>query len=301
MMKQRLIDQVIDATGGEWPSNAFRCRAQKTFITRDEFEARKAERQKKPGWDDAPAWANYMAQTDFGGWFFYRENPTPSEASPAFIGGWATGQTFTSSREAGEVIGDWRNTLEQRPSQIHQTGDLGRSSGTVGANHIGEAARVVSDVAVVSPRLAISLARRLLPELFDNSPSLGEPADWYDYEKQKALRLPPVGVECEVYGPVYQRSVKQWAKVKVYAHIDSEGLSESTTHAREFKLYTADSYRPLDWNPKVEPEPEPELSFHLSNAFNELQASAHLLPEDDPRRAQLVALAGGVSAVREVA
>lgn len=46
---------------------------------------------------------------------------------------------------------------------------------------------------------------------------------------------------------------------------------------------------------------EPELSFHLSNAFNELQACARLLPDDDPRRAQIVALAGGVGAVREVA
>lgn len=48
-------------------------------------------------------------------------------------------------------------------------------------------------------------------------------------------------------------------------------------------------------------QPEPELSFHLSNAFNELQASARLLPEDDPRRASIVSLAGGVSAVKEVA
>lgn len=51
---------------------------------------------------------------------------------------------------------------------------------------------------------------------------------------------------------------------------------------------------------KNKPEPSPELSFHLSNAFNELQAGARLLPDSDPRRAQLVALAGGVSAVKEV-
>lgn len=51
---------------------------------------------------------------------------------------------------------------------------------------------------------------------------------------------------------------------------------------------------------KNKPEPSPELSFHLSNAFNELQASARLLPEDDPRRASIVSLAGGVSAVKEV-
>jgi len=45
---------------------------------------------------------------------------------------------------------------------------------------------------------------------------------------------------------------------------------------------------------------EPELSFHLSTAFNELQASARLLPEDDARRAQLVSLAAAVNVIREV-
>lgn len=45
---------------------------------------------------------------------------------------------------------------------------------------------------------------------------------------------------------------------------------------------------------------EPELSFHLSTAFNELQASTRLLPEDDARRAQLVALAAAVNVIREV-
>ncbi|MFC0047780.1 hypothetical protein [Rheinheimera tilapiae] len=46
---------------------------------------------------------------------------------------------------------------------------------------------------------------------------------------------------------------------------------------------------------------EPELSFHLSNAFNELQAGARLLPDSDPRKTQLAALAGAVSSIREAA
>ncbi|MDZ7868805.1 MAG: hypothetical protein U5L02_06305 [Rheinheimera sp.] len=47
-------------------------------------------------------------------------------------------------------------------------------------------------------------------------------------------------------------------------------------------------------------QPEPELSFHLSNAFNELQASARLLPDDDVRKQALVSLANGVNVMREV-
>ena len=48
-------------------------------------------------------------------------------------------------------------------------------------------------------------------------------------------------------------------------------------------------------------QPEPELSFHLSNAFNELQAGARLLPDTDQRKTQLAALAGAVGAIREAA
>ncbi len=48
-------------------------------------------------------------------------------------------------------------------------------------------------------------------------------------------------------------------------------------------------------------QPEPELSFHLSNAFNELQAGARLLPEGDPRKTQLATLAGAVQALRGAA
>nr|DAV09142.1 MAG TPA: hypothetical protein [Caudoviricetes sp.] len=46
---------------------------------------------------------------------------------------------------------------------------------------------------------------------------------------------------------------------------------------------------------------EVEIGFHLSNAFNELQASARLLPDSDPRKSALAGIAGAVNAVREVA
>lgn len=206
--------------------------------------------------------------------------------------------------------------LEQRP-KVHPTGDIGRSSGCVGAaestgrigrgpgpvgvnsNHIGEsdekaakAARIVSDIAVASPRLAISWTRRLLPELFDNSVAPDNSADWYDYENQAVTKLPPIGAEFELW-PFFHLC-------EVVAHHDG-GAVVYDKKALEYVHIKWGNFRcrPLDFNRQQE-EPSPELSFHLSNAFNELQASARLLSEDDPRRASIVSLAGGVSAVKEV-
>lgn len=199
---QRLIDQVIDANSGVWPSNDFRCRAQKTFITRDEFEARVVERRNKPSWDKAPAWARYVAQDSGGRWYWYDAKPVAVDEEFGIEG--MVGKALYSFRY-GEVIGDWRNTPEQRPNHIGESDEKGCFDFEALANQFDDA----DDINAV------------------------------------------------------------WA------------LRDKLHH-------------------KNKPEPPPELSFHLSTAFNELQAGARLLPDSDPRRAQLVALAGGVSAVKEV-
>jgi hypothetical protein len=72
--------------------------------------------------------------------------------------------------------------------------------------------------------------------------------DWYCYETQKALRLPPVGVEVEWSG----NGGYHWHKT---ALIFSD---ETVLLTRGYQLYkTADDsieFRPLDWNRKAEAE-----------------------------------------------
>jgi hypothetical protein len=78
--------------------------------------------------------------------------------------------------------------------------------------------------------------------------SLDSAAGWYDYENKEALRLPPVGVECEWSG----NGGRHWHKTALV-------FSDQTVFlTRGYQLYkTADDsveFRPLDWNRKAEAE-----------------------------------------------
>lgn len=88
------------------------CRPRIEF--RSQWLARRAELQNKPSWESAPEWANYLAQdgagiTD-GCWHWYKRTPDHLELSNVWL---STGLNKMAS--AGEVLGDWRGTLERRP------------------------------------------------------------------------------------------------------------------------------------------------------------------------------------------
>lgn len=257
-----------------------------SICTRAEFEARKAERQNKPSWGEHDY--KFIHQGKNGHWYgSLKDNPA---SLPDIITDECWHYIETASARRGEVFGDYRNTLEQRP------------------NHIGESDEKVSTYAEIQQ--AAQACERALNEFFYKV-KLGE-SDWYDYDNLIATGYPkPSEIVQAFYGQ--NDGTGRWVECFV------TGLSEHGDLVLETrgsppgfdKWFTVDcksKYRPLDFNKVAKhpwheqgSEPSPELSFHLSNAFNELQASARLLPEDDPRRAQIVALAGGIGAVKEVA
>lgn len=79
---------------------------------RDQWLARRAELQNKPSWKDAPEWATHLAQHSNGRWLFML-----SAKAAASLNGWAANRIWSPAGEYGEVIGDWRDTLEKRPEQ----------------------------------------------------------------------------------------------------------------------------------------------------------------------------------------
>ncbi len=75
--------------------------------------ARRAELQNKPSWKDAPEWAEWLAQDaaadGTGAWWWYRTMPIKGERT------WSSkGESSRPTQERGEVLGDWRDTLERR-------------------------------------------------------------------------------------------------------------------------------------------------------------------------------------------
>ena len=82
------------------------------IFTKDQWLARRAELQNKPSWSDAPEWAEWLHQDGYGEWEFSEGKPTP------YDGLWLGEPCKRSLRaKAGEVIGDWLDTLEKRPEQ----------------------------------------------------------------------------------------------------------------------------------------------------------------------------------------
>ena len=86
-------------------------------ITRNQWLARRAELQNKPSWKDAPEWAEWLAQHSTGFWCW--GNGAAKTASNDVWYSPALGKTEWSGM-AGEVLGDWRDTLERRPADLSE-------------------------------------------------------------------------------------------------------------------------------------------------------------------------------------
>lgn len=69
----------------------------------------------KPSWNDAPEWAQWLAQDKNGCWFWYERKPTVSTFKQQWV--------INKPRRV-EVAGkgacetEWQNTLEQRPDKV---------------------------------------------------------------------------------------------------------------------------------------------------------------------------------------
>lgn len=83
-------------------------------FSRDEWLARRAELQNKPSWNDAPEWAQWLGQIGSGHWEWYGGAEAPSEHDSGDCWLHKAGGKF--SGVGGEVLGDWRDTLERRPT-----------------------------------------------------------------------------------------------------------------------------------------------------------------------------------------
>ncbi len=61
----------------------------------------------KPGWKDAPDWANYLAMDEDGEWYWFESEPN------AHVYNWQSRKGRTELAAQGP---EWRKTLEFRPA-----------------------------------------------------------------------------------------------------------------------------------------------------------------------------------------
>ncbi|MGL4756444.1 MAG: hypothetical protein ACRCXB_29160 [Aeromonadaceae bacterium] len=86
------------------------------WFTKSEWLARRAELQNKPSWKDAPEWAQWMAQDEDGEWWFFSGKPKAQSVS---FGDQGYGISADYAKK-GETLGDWRDTLEERPADMSE-------------------------------------------------------------------------------------------------------------------------------------------------------------------------------------
>jgi hypothetical protein len=63
----------------------------------------------KPTWNDAPKWANYLAQNYYGKWHWFEKKPYADSNIDAWI---SCGDLTIEIRE---IFPDWKSTLESNP------------------------------------------------------------------------------------------------------------------------------------------------------------------------------------------
>ena len=83
-------------------------------IYKDQWLSDRARLQNKPSWDDAPYWAKALGQDLSGYWqWLPHYDTTDLDHEEWMINNVDSGLYETSNK--GEVLGDWRDTLERRP------------------------------------------------------------------------------------------------------------------------------------------------------------------------------------------
>lgn len=86
-------------------------------IEKQEWLARRAGLQNKPSWDDFGESAKFMAQDSDGAWMAFESEPTAKSHVWSAMRGWCGYAREGRDRCRGEVLGDWRDTLEKRHEQ----------------------------------------------------------------------------------------------------------------------------------------------------------------------------------------
>lgn len=125
-------------------------------FTRAEVEERKAQLQNKPSWDGAPVNADSLIQTEGGDWEWLLRIENLSKRLPYYE------LVSEYSGYSGEVIGDWSDTLENRPELKNDSATLADEGAKIETNSGESAAHdaVVDSSHAVDSDVASTLAER---------------------------------------------------------------------------------------------------------------------------------------------
>lgn len=88
-------------------------------ITKDQWHVRRTELQNKPKWVLSPEWSQWLAQDEDGVWYWHGEEPNSNGEDVNGCCYWMS-RGISDIARRGELLGDWRDTLEKRPADLSE-------------------------------------------------------------------------------------------------------------------------------------------------------------------------------------
>lgn len=179
-------------------------------INRDQWLARRAELQNKPSWSGSPEWAQFLGQDANGVWYWYGERPNEKGEDVNGRRYWMP-RGISDIACRGELLGDWRSTLEKRP-YLSATNCTVTSSGSFGVT-VGAPAYLSEQAVTTRLQEATDNVLAAVPELKSDKYKFDQLTSIEDNREQEMTpqqdmkqdngwfergELPPVGFECEM-------------------------------------------------------------------------------------------------------
>jgi hypothetical protein len=229
--------------GYEWPdkpqSQSFPVISDEAWVvlcTSEEFNATADRmRRNKPDWKDAPEWAQWLAQNNVGVWWWYPSGDVPMIYGGCFANNSMKDRAVMATQ--GKVIGDWRNTLEQRP---------------------------------------VEASSHTIAHFLDKCAAASNVNDWWDYENDKPAydgALPPVGTVVlydDAKGWLETKILSHHPDGSCAWH-EAEGCFSD---GRSWSTDAGGLFKPLDHDRNK--KPCAEFGLRMANAKNEIDAAAKL-------------------------
>lgn len=126
------------------------------WITKDQWLARRAELQNKPSWDKAEDWAEWLAQDEDGVWKWLAGLPGK------YVDCWTAVKIKGCCK--GLALGDRRDTLEKRPSDLSEQMVMSRLQEATD-NVLAAAPELMTDKYKFEPFVSVEEAHQELSEL----------------------------------------------------------------------------------------------------------------------------------------
>ena len=177
-------------------------------VNKADWLARRAELQNKPSWEGAPEWAELLAQDDSGEWYWYA-----SKTAHQGMKSWCPAPGANNVQcGKGEVLGDWRDTMERRPADLSEP--------------------AVTERLTEATHTVLAAAPALMDEKFRFDRD-----DWHERGE-----LPPVGVECDIRHSCWNS--EKYEKVTVAAITNEYLIVKYATFEQHYMIKDI-SFRPI--------------------------------------------------------